>query len=152
MSEEEDSIAEEPFSIGNGVRKIIPAFDPEEEKEREPVLKKLEANYAEDTRDGSHVLLGKDGRPKWGTMPPKVGMLQDERMYRMGPLQCKNFILPDDIESYNSFLQKEGNTGINLDGDPEMMIVGNREEFWRGKYYVNITYREIFYRQTFDTK
>lgn len=142
---------DEPYSLGGGVKPSIPPLEVESEEDQ-PKHRIIDKNYAEDVRDGSHVILGSDGRVRWGTMPPKTDMLQDNNMYRTGPPQVKLFVLPDDIEEYNKFLLRTGNTGMNLDGDPEMMLETNHEEFWRGKFYIRMTYREIFYRQLFDKK
>lgn len=139
---------EEPYSLGGGVLPVIPPMPQEEEEKPEDV----EPDYAEEIQNGGRVIKGRDGRVRWGTFPPKVGMLQDPAMYRTGPPQCKLFILPEDLDAYNTFLRRSGNTGINMDGDPEMMLETNHEEFYEGKFYIRITYREIFYRQLFDNK
>lgn len=153
MPKDEESAVlpgEEPYSLGGGVLPVIPEL--KEEKEEEEKDKEVEKDYAEEVQGGHRIIRNRDGRIKWGTMPPKVGMLQDTNMYRTGPPQCKIFVLPDDLEEYNAFLRRSGNTGVNMDGDPEMMLETNHEEFYEGKFYVRITYRELFYRQLFDKK
>ncbi len=145
----EEETEEMPVSIGGGVAKI-PELKPEDtQDEMEELAKreKIDNNLYENTKDGSLIITGNDGRAKWSTMPQRVGMLQNDNMYRTGPPQVKIFTLPDDLDAYNAFLKKAGNTGINLDGDPELVLETNHEEFWRGKFYVRITYRNLFYRQ-----
>lgn len=142
---------EEPYSLGGGVLPVIPRLEKEEVEKEKP--QEIDREYKEEEEEGGRrVIRGRDGRVRWATLPPKTGMLQDTAMYRTGPPQCKLFVLPDDLEAYNSFLRRSGNTGVNLDGDPEMMLETNHEEFYQGKFYVRITYREIFYRQLFNEK
>lgn len=148
--EEQVLFGEEPYSLGGGVLPVIP---PLPEKEEEEKVEKVDTYYEEEvSKDGVSLIKGRDGRVRWATLPPKVGMLQDPAMYRTGPPQCKLFVLPEDLERYNTFLRRSGNTGINMDGDPEIMLETNHEEFYEGKFYVRITYREIYYRQLFDNK
>lgn len=137
-----------PVSIGGGVARLdAKAYEDDEQKEEKAKRKKIDRNFYENTKDGSLTITGNDGRAKWSTIPQQVGMLNDQNLYRSGPPQVKIFTLPDDLEAYNAFLKKAGNTGINLDGDPELVLETNHEEFWRGKFYVRITYRNLFYRQ-----
>lgn len=135
-----------PDSIGSGVARV-PETSGRITQDEQPKRRKIDRNVYESTEDGSHIITGGDGRARWSTIPQQVGMLQDRNLFRTGPPQVKIFCLPDELGEYNNFLKLAGNTGLNMDGDPSLVLETNHEEFWRGKFYVRVTYRELFYRQ-----